>query len=130
LIGISPLTEYNPLCLDKKVCSPQEEYDRVFEEVRTAAYQIIERKGETSYGIGLAMARITQAIVDDENTVLPVSILAQDLYGVRDVYLSLPSVINKQGVREIMPPNLNQEEQKSFQASAAKLREVLEKFGF
>ncbi|MFX1500802.1 MAG: hypothetical protein ACFFDH_07545 [Promethearchaeota archaeon] len=70
----------------------------MFEEVRDSAYKIIERKRETSYGIGLALARISQAIINDDNTILPVSTLIEDFYGINELYLSLPSIVNKNGV--------------------------------
>jgi L-lactate dehydrogenase len=104
-------------------------FQTIFEEVRDSAYQIIERKGETSYGIGLALARISQAIINDENTILPVSTLIEDFYGISDLYLSLPSVINKNGVQESLKITLNEEEIENFKKSANKIKNVLKKSG-
>ncbi len=104
-------------------------FQDIFEEVRDSAYKIIERKGETSYGIGLALARISQAIINDENTILPVSTLIEDFYGVNDVYLSLPSIVNKNGIQEALNIELNNDEINSFKKSANKLEEVIKKVG-
>ena len=102
-----------------------EVFQKLFEEVRDSAYKIIERKGETSYGIGLALARISQAIINDENTILPVSTLIEDFYEVNDVYLSLPSIINKNGVQQTLNIELNDEEIKNFKNSAKNLKNVI-----
>ncbi|MFX1572719.1 MAG: L-lactate dehydrogenase [Promethearchaeota archaeon] len=102
-------------------------FQKIFEEVRNSAYEIIERKGETSYGIGLALARISQAIINDENTILPISTLIEDYYGINDVYLSLPSIVNKNGVQETLKIELNDEEIKNFRYSANKLKDVIKK---
>ncbi|MDX1797351.1 MAG: L-lactate dehydrogenase [Candidatus Lokiarchaeia archaeon] len=104
-------------------------FQTIFEEVRDSAYKIIERKGETSYGIGLALARISQAIINDENTILPVSTLIEDFYGISDLYLSLPSIINKNGVQESLKITLNEKEIEYFKESANKIRNVLRKSG-
>ena len=75
----------------------------MFTRVRDAAYQIIERKGATYYAIGLAATAITQAILRDENSVMTVSsLLAGEPYGITDVCLSTPSVLNRGGIRSIL----------------------------
>ncbi|MFW9820574.1 MAG: L-lactate dehydrogenase [Candidatus Thorarchaeota archaeon] len=111
---------FNPNDANKK-------FQTIFEEVRDSAYKIIERKGETSYGIGLALARISQAIINDENTILPVSTLIEDFYGISDLYLSLPSIINKNGVQESLKITLNEEEIEYFKESANKMKNILRK---
>ena len=102
----------------------------IFESVKNSAYKIIERKGETSYGIGLALARISKAIINDENTILSVSTLIEDYYGMNDLYLSLPSIINKKGVQESLKISLNKEEAKQFRYSAEKIKEIIQKTNF
>lgn len=117
MVGGVLFSEYCAFC-GKSGCRPQEELHNIFEEVRTSAYKIIERKHETSYGIGLALARITQAIVDDENHILPVSTLMTGYLGVNDVFLSLPSIVNRSGVAKTLGIALDGEEQAAFRKSA------------
>jgi L-lactate dehydrogenase len=126
MIGGVLFKDYCPLC---NKCSPRETLNAIFEEVRTFAYRVIECKGETSYGIGLALTRITEAIVKDESSVLPVSCLAEDYCGVSDVYLGLPAVVYRSGVREILKLKLNDEEAKQLRLSAQMLRAVIREAG-
>ncbi len=101
----------------------------IFAEVRNSAYKIIERKGETSYGIGLALVRITEAIINDENAILPVSCLVNDYCGINDVYLSLPSIVNKKGVESVLNIELDGNEQNLLKNSAIVLKRVIKKVG-
>ena len=72
-----------------------EDMDRIYNNVKNAAYEIIERKGATYYAIGIALVRITQAILNNENRILPISVLNGGVYAVeKDVYIGLPAVIN------------------------------------
>ncbi len=129
MIGGVLFADYCCVCLQKKTCRRDETFKRIFEEVRDSAYKIIEHKGETSYGIGLALTRITQAVIGDENAVLPVSSLVQDYYGVNDVYLSVPAVVNRTGVREILRLDFNAEEEAAFRNSAAAVKKVIREAG-
>jgi L-lactate dehydrogenase len=95
---------------------------RIDERVRRAAYTIIEGKGATYYGIGAALARIVQAIRDDERTVLTLSNV--DAPGFDDVSLSLPRVIGKDGICTTLQPVLTREEQDALARSAKILREA------
>ncbi|MFZ5801410.1 MAG: L-lactate dehydrogenase [Candidatus Omnitrophota bacterium] len=122
MIGNVLFKDYCPVCHN---CNQQEETGRIFEEARSFAYKIIERKGETSYGIGLALVRISEAILKDENSILPVSCLVQGYYGINDVYMSLPAVVNKNGVREILPIKLNNQEAAFLKQSAQTLKSVI-----
>lgn len=127
LIGGTFLQEYCPVC--NKCGDYQENLQRIFEETRDFAYKIIDKKDETSYGIGLALVRITEAILKDENSILPISCYVQDYYDVNDIYLSLPSVINKNGIREILKIKLSDEEIKNLKKSADAIREVIQNAG-
>ena len=80
----------------------EETKQRIFENTRDAAYQIIEKKGATYYAIALALDRICAAILGDEGAVLNVSTLLEDYYGISDVYLGVPCIVDRQGVREVM----------------------------
>lgn len=129
MIGGVLFKDYCYICKKSATCQHDKELNKVFTEVKDSAYEIIERKQETSYGIGLALVRITQAIINDENAILPVSSLVENYLGIDDVYLSLPSVINKEGVREVLQIELNPQEKQAFKNSADAIRRVIRETG-
>ena len=100
--------------------------DAIFQEVKNSAYKIIEAKGATYYAIAESVKRIIAAIVRDENAILPVSTLVSGHYGLEDVCMSLPCVVNRQGIHRILEIPLNDEEHRRLQSSAATLRRVLD----
>jgi L-lactate dehydrogenase len=105
----------------KSICDKQydEQYlNGLFEEVKNAAYKIIELKGRTHLAIGLGLARIVESIIRDENAVLTVSSLVQDYYGVSNICISVPAIVNRDGVRAILKLPLQKEEIEKFQKSA------------
>ena len=101
-----------------------EELKNIYQKVRNAAYEIINRKGVTNFGIGMALARITKAILNNENSILPVSCQLNGMYGQDDIYMSVPAVVNRDGVREVIELDLNEEEKELFSKSADALREA------
>ena len=103
-----------------------ESLDEIYRSVRDSAYAIIEGKGATYYGIGMAVLRIARAIVRDERSVLPVSSLVTGHYGVSEVCLGLPTVLGRNGVEAVLDIPLSYEEKKQLQSSAAKLRGLLD----
>lgn len=126
-IGGTLLKEYCPLC---SKCGDYRQYlNQTFQDVRDFAYKIIEKKGETSYGIGLALVKISEAILKDQDSILPVSCYVQDYYEVNDVFLSLPCVLNRKGIREILKIQLVDEEIANLHNSAGKLKEVIKQVG-
>jgi len=129
MIGGVLFKDYCLICKKSSTCQHDKELNKIFIEVRDSAYKIIERKQETSYGIGLALIRITQAIMNDENAILPVSSLVDDYLGISDVYLSLPAVINKEGVREVLKIGLNSQEQGELKNSAEVIKKVIGETG-
>ncbi len=100
------------------------------EDVRKAAYHIIEKKGATYYAIALAMNRITEAVFMNQQSVLTVGTLMQGEYGIKDVCLSLPSVLGSKGVSYIFSNPLAEDEEKALQDSARVLREGLDTVGY
>ncbi|ARK29386.1 L-lactate dehydrogenase [Halalkalibacter krulwichiae] len=100
------------------------ELDDIFMKVRDAAYHIIERKGATYYGIAMGLVRLTKAILRNENSVLTISTLLEGEYGLNDVYIGVPAVINRQGVREIIDLELNDEEHEKLHHSATVLQQA------
>jgi L-lactate dehydrogenase len=102
----------------------------IFQNVKTAAYQVIQGKGATNYAIGLATARILEAVVHDENRVLPVSSLLTDYHGIDDVCLSVPSIVDRHGVGQALPVPLNEAEVAGLRNSAETIRGVVRSLGF
>jgi L-lactate dehydrogenase len=102
----------------------------IFQNVKTAAYQVIEGKGATNYAIGLATARILEAILHDESRVLPVSSLLTKYQEIDDVCLSVPCIVNRSGVGPALPIPLNPAELSGLQDSAAQIKEVIRAVGF
>lgn len=98
----------------------------IFEQTRDAAYHIIERKGATYYAVAAGLLRITEAILRDQRTVLPVSTLIDDYYGIDGIYLSLPAVIGRRGVERVLRLGLTPEEATALRHSADVLRETLD----
>ena len=96
------------------------------DEVRTAAYKIIEAKKATYYGIGMALTRITKAILGDEHSVLTVSAMLRGDYGQRDVFTGVPCIINQDGIQKVLPLSLTDEEMEKFARSCETLRESFE----
>ena len=94
-------------------------------EVRNSAYEIIKRKHATYYGIAMAVKRICEAIIRDEKSVLAVSSLMSGVYGVEDVALSMPAIVGKDGIEDLIPVRLNAEEHKKLRESASVLKGVI-----
>lgn len=97
------------------------------EEVKNAAYEIINRKGYTNYAIGLSVARVVEAILRDENSILPLSSLFEGQYGLEDVHLAIPTIVNRNGGRQILEMPLSEDELKRLQASGELLKSHLAK---
>ncbi len=99
--------------------------EKLFGEVRNAAYEIIKGKGATYYAVGLAVRRIMEALLRDENSILTVSSLVPGIYGVSDVCLSLPSIVNASGVFKVLELPVSPEERDGFRRSAETVKGVL-----
>lgn len=94
-------------------------------DVRDSAYEIIKRKHATYYGIAMSVKRICEAIIRDEKSVLAVSSLMEDVYGVEDVALSMPAIVGKDGVETLIPVRLSVDEQRKLRESAEILKGVI-----
>ncbi|WP_409305070.1 L-lactate dehydrogenase [Peribacillus sp. SCS-155] len=103
----------------------KEHLDEIFINVRDAAYKIIEGKGATYYGIAMGLVRITRAILQNENSVLTVSAHLDGQYGEEQVYIGVPAIINRSGIREIVELELDKDEQQKFKESARVLKKIL-----
>ena len=101
----------------------------IFMKVKNAAYQIIQAKGATNYSIALALVKITKSILRNENSILPVSTLITDYCGISDVCISIPSVVNINGVQQYLKLNLSDQEQELFKNSANALKNIIKTIG-
>jgi L-lactate dehydrogenase len=104
--------------------------DEIYRQTRDAAYAIIERKGATYYAVAAGLMRIVEAILRDQSTVLPVSNVVEDYYGISDVCLSLPAVITGQGVERMLRLALTDHEVEGLRRSAEILKRTAAQLSF
>jgi len=102
----------------------------LFLKVKNAAYEIIKLKGATNYSIAMALVKITKSIIRNENSILPVSTLVNDYYGISDVCISIPSIVNLNGVEKTIKLELSAEEAELFKHSANTLKQFIQTLGF
>ena len=102
------------------------EMHQIYKEVQQAAYEIIKRKNATYYGIGLSLNRLINAILSDENAVLTVSAYQQGEYLQKDLYIGVPAIINRQGIKKIMTMHLNNVDQQKFNQSCQTLKKMID----
>ena len=98
--------------------------NEIHQGVVNAAYEIIDKKKATYYGIGVALSRIVKAILDNENSILTISTYLDNKYGQNDVYIGVPAIINSNGVREIVELKLNYEEQAKLDNSCKIIKDI------
>ena len=101
-----------------------DQLEKISNDVKNAAYAIIDAKKATYYGIGMALTRICKAILGNENSILTVSAYLQGEYGQHDVYAGVPCIINQNGIRNIVHLNLTDEEQHRFDHSCMTLKQT------
>ena len=106
---------------------PMEDLKKIHDGVWQAAYKIIEKKKATYYGIGMALNRLVHAVLNDENAILTVSTYQNNEYGQEGMYIGVPAIINKDGVKEILELKLNDEDQAKFNYSCEIMKENIEK---
>jgi L-lactate dehydrogenase len=122
-VGGIPLEEF---CNAGQISICPDDYEAIDQRVRRAAYHIIEGKGATYYGIGSAIARIVEVILQDERSILTVSTPMPDVAGVKDVTVSLPNLVGGEGIRKTFFPNLSESETTALRSSAQVVRSVIE----
>jgi L-lactate dehydrogenase len=120
------LKDYCPSC---KVPYDLDHFNDLFSKVRNAAYEIIKRKGHTNYAVALGLTKIVESIIRDENAVLTVSCFLENYHGVSDICLSVPAILNRNGIREILELPLDRRETEDFQKSAAIIKKVADSIG-
>jgi L-lactate dehydrogenase len=99
--------------------------DRIFDQTRNAAYEIIQRKKATYYAIGLGLLSIVEAVLRDQHTVMTVSSPVSGQYGVSDIAISMPAIVGRRGVEEVLNLPLSESELTAFQSSAQTLKDRL-----
>ena len=114
------------LCREGEQGISRSKLQEIAGQVKRAAYEIIDAKQATYYGIGMALTRITRAVLGDENSVITVSAMLKGEYGQRDVFAGVPCVINGNGIRRVLELSLTEEELKQFATSCGTLRESFE----
>ena len=116
----------------KQFCSSEcldcgmEKLIKLYEQVKNSAYEIIEAKGATYYAIAESVRRIVNAIVHDEDSILPVSSLISGHYGINDICLGVPSIVGRGGIKGILDLPLNDQEYHDLQKSAQKMKEIID----
>ena len=118
-IGGVPVLE-----LAKEKGISMDELLKIEDDVRKKAYQIIDLKGATFYGVATALTRISRAILHDENAVLPIGAPLNGEYGLKDIYIGTPAVVNANGVAQVLEVPLDNREKKAMTDSAKTLEEV------
>lgn len=103
------------------------ETSKIALDVKNSAYEIINKKRATYYGIALSTKRIVDAIINDEKSILPISSYIDDEYGMDDIALSLPSIVGKEGLISHIPIKLNKEEELKLKESYLQLKEIINK---
>ena len=110
--------------LNGRGCGEEEQVE-IFNQTRDAAYRIIEKKGSTYYAIGASLLRLVEAILRNQNTVFSISSYIEDYYGISDVCLSIPSIVDRGGVEKVIMLDLNQREIDGLRGSAEVLRNII-----
>ena len=96
----------------------------IAEDVKNSAYEIIQRKRATYYGVAMAVKRICEVIVRNEKSILPVSTMLHGQHGLEDVVLSMPCVVGKDGISTVVPIELSTEEEEKLAESAKVLKDI------
>lgn len=124
-----PLKDFCKIRSDIDSSMLKEATQEIADRVKNSAYEIIERKQATYYGIAMAVKRICEAIIRDEKSVLPISSMMHGEYGLTDVVLSMPAIVGENGVEHVVPVSLDEEEQKHLWNSAQVLKEIQKQEG-
>jgi L-lactate dehydrogenase len=118
-----PLEDF---CREREIPLNDEIRDRIDSSVRNAAYNIINGKGATYYGIGSALARIVQIILQDQRSILTVCTPMDDIAGVKNVTVAMPHLIGGSGIIDSFPPILSEDEHQKLHASASIIRNIID----
>lgn len=120
----------NDFCEMRGYFKHEESMKKILEEVKNSAYEIIEKKHATYYGIAMSVRRICEAIIRDEKSILPVSSIQKGEYGIENVALSIPAIVGREGVEKVVPIKLSDTEKEDLIKSANTLKNVLDTVEF
>ncbi len=112
----------NPLSDDPEI------YKKILSQIKGAGAELISKKGGAGWGVGIAIAEVVEAIIQNDSRILPVSSLVTDYYGINDVVISVPSIIDREGIKEhLLIPTITQEELSALKSSATILSNEMKK---
>ena len=107
---------------------PMEDLEKIHQDVVNAAYEIINKKKATYYGIGMCLSKLVKSVLDNDNSILTVSTYLKDgQYGQDDIFIGVPAIVNGNGVRELLELELTKEEQEKLDNSCKIIKEMREK---
>ncbi len=122
-VGVVPIFDWVNKSPEYKV----EDLNDIFIQARDAAYHIIEKKGATFYGIAMCLVRLTKAILQDEHSILTVSAYLDGEYGHHDVFIGVPAIVTRKGIKEIMVMEIDSTEKRKLKHSVDTLKETMRK---
>lgn len=117
--------DINSFCELRGYYDHMESMEKIYQNVRDSAYDIIERKGATYYGVAMAVSRITESIIRNEHSVMPVSSFIDGAYGLTDICLSVPTIVGRSGAEKVLEIPLNESEKKQLCDSAGELKKII-----
>ena len=120
-IGCKPLKD---IIEERK--EPEDVLENIYKQVQQEAYEIINKKKATYYGIGMGLTKIIKAILNDEHEILTVSTYLNGEYGQNDIFIGVPAIVNASGIQEILNLKLSEEEKEKFNYSCSVLNEMKE----
>lgn len=115
----------NKFCEMRGHFNHEEAMNNIAENVKNSAYEIIEKKRATYFGVAMAVKRICEAIIRDEKSILPISSIMHGEFGIEGISLSMPAIVGKNGVETLVPIQLNEAEISKLKISASNLKEIL-----
>lgn len=124
-VNIEDYCEVCKSCNERKINK-----EELYHKTKNAAYEIIQKKGATYYAVALSVKRIVEAIIGNENSILTVSSVLDNEYGISDVSLSLPTILNQNGIRRILEVPFSDTELINLKKSSQALKGLIKEIGF
>ena len=115
----------NHFCELRGYFDHMESMDRIYQSVRDSAYEIIEKKGATYYGVAMAVCRIAESVIRNEHSIMPISVYFDGLYGLHDICLSIPTVVGQEGAEKVLDIPLDLMEMGKLVYSAEELKKII-----
>ena len=115
----------NHFCELRGYFDHMESMDRIYKSVRDSAYEIIEKKGATYYGVAMAVCRIAESVIRNEHSIMPISVYLDGLYGLHDICLSIPTVVGQEGAEKVLDIPLDLMEMGKLVYSAEELKKII-----